>query len=433
MLPLPIILSQSETLHAIHLPPLAQFLTALTAPDHLLKLNDILDRYRTPSSYHRIDVRVTSSSELPPGSPVEWETAWQTPWGREKGEPVVLPEGVDVEGWKEQHGLQGNSLHAKVDIFPQTDGAGPSTLPEPNPIRPSLTIYPLPPSAPERRVRELRLDIRSLDAAALFALETWRRQVLGLAKLEMEHPDSIWYKAVEEEVPQNAKRPRGRPRKTLPVVDWEAGDVLDGPVEVLDGPVEDEVIFAALNEVARSLLHNEVRDRTPSPDILLDDGFDNDDEKDPSFVPAKAEPRRPADHAIEAKAQRSVQKRPRKSADQGPSRALCFQPPVVPADFDKRKRSTLARPIRSSEAVDAGSASLRYRLDSVEIPGRKRPRREKVAKRVSQEEDAVNGDDAGDVEEVAACSEQMEEELASRGEGDLAQNDDDEWGFLKQI
>ena len=65
----------------------------------------------------------------------------------------------------------------------------PVTEPPPPPA-----THALPPAGPKRRIRELRLDLRTLDAAALFTLETWRREVLRLEKLDMEFPDSVWYK-----------------------------------------------------------------------------------------------------------------------------------------------------------------------------------------------------------------------------------------------
>lgn len=72
------------------------------------------------------------------------------------------------------------------------------------------TQQPPAPGGTARCVRELRLDIRSLDPAALFELEEWRRAVLGLEELDMLAPQSKWYKQIE--VPK--KRGRGRPRKS---------------------------------------------------------------------------------------------------------------------------------------------------------------------------------------------------------------------------
>ena len=120
-LPPQAIFTHDETLHAIPLPPLASFLSGLALPEHLVKLNDILNRFRTPRSYHRVDVRLVESSDLPPDlsaqpGPLETKTGasgsdTQTAsegsnteerrqrWKRERGEPVVLPEGVGMEDW----------------------------------------------------------------------------------------------------------------------------------------------------------------------------------------------------------------------------------------------------------------------------------------------------------------------------------------------
>lgn len=120
-LPPQAIFTHDETLHAIPLPPLASFLSGLALPEHLVKLNDILNRFRTPKSYHRVEVRLVESSELPPDlsaqlGPSETKTgqsgsdirnagegpiteARRLRWKKERGEPVVLPEGVEMEDW----------------------------------------------------------------------------------------------------------------------------------------------------------------------------------------------------------------------------------------------------------------------------------------------------------------------------------------------
>ena len=267
-LPPPEIIAHEEALHAIELPPLATFLTSLTVPDHLIKLNDILDRYRTPQSYHRIDVRELSSSELPLSSPepeaeaviMKGDTDRRRKRKREtqleKGEPVILDEGDTVEEYKARRATAGATTIAvdsevkdaiiatQGEDTSATDG-GPSTLhptkslltsteintrsrsptppttvkPPPRTTSPPAT-HTLPPSGPKRRIRELRLDLRTLDPAALFALETWRRELLGLPKLEREHPDSIWYKDATPTPPPEPspepvgeRRRPGRPRK----------------------------------------------------------------------------------------------------------------------------------------------------------------------------------------------------------------------------
>jgi hypothetical protein len=240
-LPPPMILTHKETLHAIELPPLATFLTSLNIPEHFIKLNDILLRYRTPKSYHRMDVREISSSELPLSSPSPEPEAEPTEENverrkkrkLEKGKPVILDEGDTVEGYKargesaiaveaettKEGGDENVATRGDESTISNGDGSSAiqsksndtlltSTGPDTRPRSPSppTTVKPpprtksppaphtLPPSGPKRRIRELRLDLRTLDASALFALETWRRELMGLEKLKMEHPDSIWYK-----------------------------------------------------------------------------------------------------------------------------------------------------------------------------------------------------------------------------------------------
>lgn len=268
-LPPPHIFTHNETLHAIELPPLATFLNALSVPDHLHKLNDILLRYRTPQSYHRLDVREISSSELPLSSP-EPEDAGAEKRGwkvEEMGDPVILEEGDTREGYKaRREGEPSITTTANDDVAQnghispnsredgtEASGGDTSTLKQSRPTdtrltstaidqnarnakspTPPTTVRPtkrtstppphtLPPTGPKRRIRELRLDLRSLDAAALFALETWRREFLGLDKLKMEHPDSIWYKdstptptPSPSPEPEPVKRKPGRqPRKSV--------------------------------------------------------------------------------------------------------------------------------------------------------------------------------------------------------------------------
>jgi len=259
-LPPPVIFTHKETLHAIELPPLATFLSTLSIPEHLLKLNDILLRYRTPKSYHRVDVREVSSSELPLSSPEPEEAISRHRRAEDKGEPVILEEGDTVEQYRarqeagpsrannaEEGAAQNGHISpaARGEATVATNGecstrqgsiptdtlltstalhqnerkskspTPPTTVRQPK--RTSTTPpHNLPPTGPKRRIRELRLDLRTLDAAALFALETWRRELLGLEKLGMEHPDSIWYKdptptPTPTPSPEPVKRKRGRP------------------------------------------------------------------------------------------------------------------------------------------------------------------------------------------------------------------------------
>ena len=259
-LPPPVIFTHEETLHAIELPPLATFLSALSVPEHLLKLNDILLRYRTPKSYHRVDVREISSSELPLSSPEPEQAGGRARTVKDKGEPVILEEGDTVEQYKarqeagqsrtaEEESAQNGHISPAVPGEPPTTPIGKSfkqrdsrptdTLLSSTPIdqntcrskspTPPTTVrlpkrtsttppHTLPPIGPKRRVRELRLDLRTLDAAALFALETWRRELMGLEKLGLEHPDSIWFKdptptPTPTPSPEPVKRKRGRPSR----------------------------------------------------------------------------------------------------------------------------------------------------------------------------------------------------------------------------
>ncbi|WWC89558.1 uncharacterized protein L201_004482 [Kwoniella dendrophila CBS 6074] len=309
-LPPPAVFLYKETLHAISLPPLASWLIGLRKPEHLIRLNDLLERYKTPQSYHRIDVRLVESSELPPGTPdsphnplleegnnsktegdgrerevskdrefieLEEGTTLNTYWDHkngvqpsntlleeqqqqqhinddntlaqqeeEDGEEIVVQRDVEQSKPLQTPELQHNEVttNKESSIIPspsQTELAlKPIQIPPlPSVLPPSILTgdiekspptpkYPLPPTGPKRKVRELRLDLRTLDAAALFALETWRREELGLEKLEMDVPDSVWYKDATptpepEPVPSSPPSPstrltsipkrRGRPPK----------------------------------------------------------------------------------------------------------------------------------------------------------------------------------------------------------------------------
>ncbi|CAD6572474.1 MAG: hypothetical protein TREMPRED_000557 [Tremellales sp. Tagirdzhanova-0007] len=296
IVPPPVIFTYDETLHAISLPPLASFLTSLTAPDHLIKLSDSLDRYRTPKSYHRIDERAIESSELPPHSPAQRKKA--------SGEPAVL------ESWSEA-------------VYPIT----PSIRLHPDATSPANRHLPLPMT---RRIRELRLDLRTLDEGALFALETWRRQALGLAKLKLKLPDSDWHNNHSPTPPALTslapKTKRRRPRKAdLPKMETvkgggefhslmealnangtaESADIGEG-LDVEHFSSAEIMIMQALEELARHESgqvrqhpRSSVEDaasmagvdvsprpsRSDSADIILGDAFDEEEAEDPDFVP----------------------------------------------------------------------------------------------------------------------------------------------------
>lgn len=204
-LPPPVTFKHKETLHRVELPPLARFLHTLTTPPQLIKLHEILNRYRTPKSYHRVDVREVGSSELPPADSLDDEEPRPNGNGNgtssvnhdatldlRDGEPIELEEGVTIE---EALGSVGAVKLGDVD--PEAEASSPEAT------------HPLPPSGPKRRIRELRLDLRTLDPAALFTLEKWRREVLKLENLPFDHPDSIWYRSP---TPEPVVK-KGRPRK----------------------------------------------------------------------------------------------------------------------------------------------------------------------------------------------------------------------------
>lgn len=138
-------------------------------------------------------MREIGSSELPPDSSLDAEGLQSNGNGNgngtgsvkldatldvRDGEPIELEEGMTVE--------EARGSVAAVKPADADPGAGANS--------PEAT-HPLPPSGPKRRVRELRLDLRTLDPAALFTLEKWRREVLKLEDLPFDHPDSIWFKS----------------------------------------------------------------------------------------------------------------------------------------------------------------------------------------------------------------------------------------------
>jgi len=105
--------------------------------------------------------------------------------------PSLQPQGAGEPSYKA--GIAPNEP-AQMQIYQ----IAPST--RLNPPLPSA-IHPLLPLPGKRQVRELRLDLRTLDAAALFALETWRRQALGLEKMKMKTPDYIAYREPSPSTP----------------------------------------------------------------------------------------------------------------------------------------------------------------------------------------------------------------------------------------
>ncbi|BEJ14890.1 hypothetical protein CspHIS471_0406570 [Cutaneotrichosporon sp. HIS471] len=116
----------------------------------------------------------------------------------------------------------------------------------PSPFTPA---YPPPPGGSFHCVRELRLDIRTLDVAAIFELEVWRREVLSLDPLDQIVPDSKWYQAPKPKPSQGPKR------------------------------IEPEVVDLRSSQ-----------SRTPTPDRIVPNAPDDDTEIDPDFEPPLSSP-----------------------------------------------------------------------------------------------------------------------------------------------
>lgn len=339
-LPPQVILSHDETLHQITLPSLATFLAGLTEARHLLRLHEILEQYRTPTSYHRIDVREVSSSELPfldleDTQDEDNVAAGSTPNGgatsatledvaRIRGDPIILDAGATFNALlgidasedevKEPHDAaeQPSDFRGALEPPPFRASAVPvKALPRETRATSvaSDATTPLPPSGPRRRVRELRLDLRTLDAAALFTLETWRRQEMGLDKLDMRVPDSVWYQDDRDLNPP--KRKRGRPRKVENQATSDAPvnstreettgiltpDTDQRPAEDREGAVVSET--AAKDGVAGETpisANAEAEPSTlsryrlsPTPEEVLPDAYNEEDEQDSDFVPDEEE------------------------------------------------------------------------------------------------------------------------------------------------
>ena len=327
---------------------------------------------------------------------------------RERGDPVSLPEGITKEEYFLGPGTLplSNSQEVVAEAGPSKSTRTTNGFHEdpygdvPTFNEPDLTLdiskahddmsmdappspvlaHPLPPSAPHRRVRELRLDLRTLDAAALFALETWRRELLGLGRLDLEHPDSVWFEepelvptpsppplppriASKSRSPLVMKRKRGRPRKLrtleLPEDQFETESRSRSPAAMneqrsrsplsatvdrhdqkTDGdnhgftaidtashleepatfhgtgpdpshPLENEASPEPVASEGESELVEQVEDDSsyevsPSPEILLEDGFDRRHDQDPDFEPPihfqrkaeQARPKRPSEIAV---------------------------------------------------------------------------------------------------------------------------------------
>ncbi|KAL7421569.1 hypothetical protein Q5752_003338 [Cryptotrichosporon argae] len=237
--------SPTEMLHSIPLAPLAAFLSAPDTSAQLRALNDILDKYRTPKRL--LSYRDARCQKLGPAA--------------EESGPTRVTFGT-VGG-----GSEGDESSRR--------------------LRRCL------PSTPH-------LYLRTLDAAALFTLETWRSDTLGLPKLDMEHPDSIYYR-----LPTPERSP------TPPIV-----------VKKPEADAESEAELW--------------------PDETLADGFDKDDEADPDFIspsPPDGQPRRSQDAAGEA-------------PPAGPSRRTRIADVDIGATAGRRKSAPSMELSTQAEAAD---------------------------------------------------------------------------------
>ncbi|BEJ07432.1 hypothetical protein CcaverHIS641_0407010 [Cutaneotrichosporon cavernicola] len=124
--------------------------------------------------------------------------------------------------------------------------------PEPRSPSPFSPVYPPPPGGSFHCVRELRLDLRTLDVAAIFELEVWRREVLSLDPLDQIVPDSKWYQAPPP--------PKPKPSQGLKGIEPEVVDLRSS------------------------------QSRTPTPDRIVSNAPDDDTEVDPDFEPPPSSP-----------------------------------------------------------------------------------------------------------------------------------------------
>lgn len=164
---------------------------------------------------------------------------------------------------------------------------------------PAIPDYPPPPGPTNRCVRELRVDLRTLDPAALFELESWRRKVLSLQPLAMALPDSEWYKLPSNSPPP--KRRPGRPPRSLKATASASAEPsrrsprrsVTGDIDVTlignprppatsrEGDLLDEAAANGVEDVV------DVEDRSPTPDNILPHAFDGDKSDDPDFMPSQ--------------------------------------------------------------------------------------------------------------------------------------------------
>ncbi|OWZ60396.1 hypothetical protein C356_00047 [Cryptococcus neoformans c45] len=155
--------SSSDTLHTIPLLPLATFLRSLTSAENIARLQDVLVKHRSPESWERVDERMISSGDLPPpgytskleGYPSDEST--NDIKARNQNQDKKSDRDEDEDENEEPEGMEWDHDH---DI-----------------------VYPSP---PKRYIQEIRMDLRTLHPRAIFALESWRRETLGMEQLVIE-------------------------------------------------------------------------------------------------------------------------------------------------------------------------------------------------------------------------------------------------------
>ncbi|TYJ53438.1 hypothetical protein B9479_005935 [Cryptococcus floricola] len=134
--------SPPTTLHSIPLPPLTNFLQTLSSPASLARLLSILSQHRTPDSWDRFDERLLGSGEIL----------------------------GNFEGDVDEKTMQDMCGPPEVVQGSEGEQAGNEGLAEP----------------PTRVLQEVKVDLRTLAPSAIFALESWRRESLGMEALVLE-------------------------------------------------------------------------------------------------------------------------------------------------------------------------------------------------------------------------------------------------------
>ncbi|OXC66017.1 hypothetical protein AYX13_05063 [Cryptococcus neoformans] len=157
------IFSSSDTLHTISLLPLATFLRSLTSAENIARLQDVLVKHRSPESWERVDERMISSGDLlPPGY---------------TSKPEGYPSDGSTNDIKARNQNQGKKPDREEDEDENEEPEGMEWDHDHD------IVYPSP---PKRYIQEIRMDLRTLRPRAIFALESWRRETLGMEQLVME-------------------------------------------------------------------------------------------------------------------------------------------------------------------------------------------------------------------------------------------------------